>query len=51
MELSYHSKACYKATIIKARVYTASKSKYMVLVQYVEEYLSTISVEKGLTIE
>lgn len=41
MELSYHSKACYKAIIIKTRVYTISKSKYMV--KYVKEYLTNIS--------
>lgn len=41
MELSYHSKACDKAIIIKTRVYTISKSKYMV--KYVKEYLTNIS--------
>lgn len=41
MQLSYHSKACYKAIIIKARVYIASKSKYTV--KDVKEYLSNIS--------
>lgn len=41
MELSYRSKACYKAIIIKTRVYAISKSKYMV--KYVKEYPTNIS--------